>query len=152
MLAVFLGGTSVLSHADVLSLIGSPTDLISSATTIQAAPDGAFYILINGEQHPDKEVLADWVTFFEDKEAAPLIMEDIRCVACKEDASGLEFAQSLQSRLAENQMTLRTEQGVLAISKAEAGMFDVLVVSEATYDAYDVESVAQGPDVVVIKR
>lgn len=149
--ALFAGGP-LLAFADVRSLLAPETDLVSSATTIQAAPDGRFYILINGERHPDKAVLADWVTFFEDKEAAPLIMEDVSCVALEGDAAGIEMAESLQSRLAENQMTLRTEQGVLAVSKADAGLFDVLVLSEAAYDAYAAGSVADRPDVVVIER
>lgn len=150
-LLLFLGGP-LLAHVNVGALLAGGTDLVSSATTIQAAPDGRFYILINGTRHPDKKVLADWVTFFEDKEAAPLIMEDVSCVVCEGDAPGLDMATSLQSRLAENQMKLRTEQGVLAVSKAEAGLFDVLVVSEAAYDNYGVQSIADRDDVVVIER
>lgn len=151
-LVLFLGGTIALTHADVVSLVRPQTDLVSSATTIQETPDGSYYILINKAHHPNEKVLADWITFFEDREAAPLIMEDISCVVCEEDAPGLEFAESLQSRLAENQMRLRTEEGVLAVSKADAGVFDAMVVSQMAYDAYGVESVAGNPNVVVIER
>lgn len=150
-LAIFVGGP-ILAFGDLSALTSSGTDLVSSATTIQAAPDGKFYILINGERHPNKDVLADWVTFFEDKEATPLIMEDVSCVVCDSDAAGFEMATSLQSRLAENQMKLRTEEGVLAVSKADAGMFDVMVLSEAAYDNYAAQSIAKRPDVVVIVR
>lgn len=145
-------GVPVARHVNVGAVLGAGTDLMSSATTIQAAPDGRFYILINADRHPNKDVLDDWVVFFEDKEAAPLIMEDVSCVVCEGDAAGLEMATSLQSRLAENQMKLRTEQGVLAISKADAGVFDVMVLSEAAYDSYGAESIANQDNVVVIVR
>lgn len=150
-LVLFLG-VPVAQHVNVGALLGTGTDLVSSATTIQAAPDGKFYILINADRHPNRDVLDDWVVFFEDKEAAPLIMEDVSCVVCEGDAAGLEMATSLQSRLAENQMKLRTEQGVLAISKADAGVFDVMVLSEAAYDSYEAESIACQDNVVVIVR
>ena len=137
---------------DVGSLAGTGVDVVSSASAIQAAPDGQFYILINRDRHPDEEVLADWVVFFEDREAAPLIMEDISAVVCEGDEAGLEMATSLQSRLAENQMTLRVEQAVLATSKVRAGLFDAMVVSEAVLDAYEMGDVCDQADVVVIER
>lgn len=150
-LALFLGAPLLL-HVDMASLFSVGTDLVSSATTIQAAPDGKFYILINADRHPDKDVLADWVTFFEDKEAAPLIMEDVSCVVPEGDAAGLDMATSLQSRLAENQMRLRIEDGTLAMSKAEAGLFDVMVLSEGAYEAFGAEGIAGRPNVEVVVR
>ena len=151
-LALCLGIPAGLAYVDVGSLLGGDTDLVSSATTIQAAPDGKFYILINSEKHPDEKVLGDWVIFFEDREAAPLIMEDVSCVVCEGDAAGLDMATSLQSRLAENQMKLRVEQGVLATSKTRAGLFDVMILSEGAFDAYQMQEVCERDDVVVIER
>lgn len=145
-------GVPIARHVDVAALLGNQTDLVSSATTIQAAPDGKFYILINGDRHPNKDVLADWVTFFEDKEAAPLIMEDISCVVCEGDAAGFDMATSLQSRLAENQMKLRTEQGILAVSKADAGLFDVMVLSEVAFENYGAQSIVERGSVVEVVR
>lgn len=148
LLAFFVA--PVMRHVDVVGLL-SGVDLTSSATTIQAAPSGRFLILINRDLHPDDEVLNTWVDFFEGKDV-PLIWEDISCVALEGDLAGIDMAGSLQSRLPENQMSLRTEQAALALSKAEHGRFDVLVMSEEVAEAQGAESVTLLPNVVVVTR
>ena len=132
-------------------LTGNAADVVSSATQIQAAPDGRFYVYINRELHTDEENLALWIDFFEGRDV-PLIWEDISAVAVEGDAAGIELAESLQSRLPEHQMTLRLEDGALALSKAEAGRFDVLIVSEEAAEAYGAANLTESSDVVVVER
>ena len=145
-LAIPLGSSGAFS-----ALAGGGVDAVSSATTILAAPSAHCTIYINPGEHPDKSVLADWETFFSGKDA-PLIMEDISCVALEGDATGIEMAQSLQSRLPENRMKLRIEQGVLALSKAEAGRYDTMVISDDMAAALGADAFMGGSDAVVIHR
>lgn len=129
LLAVFLGVPVWLGSVDVTALFSGDVDLVSSATTIQDAPSGTYTIYLNRNLHEDDEVRALWLDFLAGKDV-PLIMEDASCVAVAGDASGVEMANSLASRLPANQMKVRTEDGVLALSKAEAGRFDMLVMSD----------------------
>lgn len=155
LLLTFVGGTMALSgnfNTVRAALFGGSADLVSSASTIQAAPDGTYTIFINAKLHKDPKVLNDWVTFFTGAEDAPLIMEDVSAVVARGDAGGKEMAESLQSRLAEHQMTLRDEEGPFALSKALAGMFDVLIMSDGAAALYSAELLNDRPDVVVIHR
>ena len=150
LLGVFVA-LPFLSSINMEALRAGETDAVSSATAAIDAPGGSDTIFINTDEHPDKEVLADWETFFSGEDA-PLIMEDITCVAVKSDPEGIEMAKSLQSRLPENRMTLRLEDGVLALSKAEAGKFDTMVMSEETANIFEAETLYDNPNVVVIHR
>ena len=150
VLAVTLG-IPTLRYVDVGALLSGGIDTISSATTIQAAPSGSYTVLINKDLHTDEETLAQWVDFFEGKDVS-LIMEDISCVALSSDAAGLDMATSLQSRLPENQMSVRTENAVLALSKAEQGVFDTIVMSDEAAAQYTASTVYNMDNVVVVHR
>ncbi|MDO4536987.1 MAG: hypothetical protein Q4B54_02415 [Coriobacteriales bacterium] len=151
LLAVFVGVPVALGWVNLSALVSGQTDLVSSATTLQAAPDGGFTIFINGERHPDKEVLGYWKDFLAGKDV-PLIMEDVSCVVCKDDIAGLEMAESLASRLPANQMKIHTEDGTLTLSKAETGRFDILVMSNEKAKSYDVSRLLSMSDVEVVYR
>ena len=77
-------------------------------------------------------------------------MEDISCVTAAGDASGEQLARRYQARLAENQMRLRSENGVLAVSKAEKGLYDVLILSKEAAEAYDYSTVYARPEALVL--
>ena len=111
------------------------TDALSSATVVLDQPSGEYVVLINTDRHTDEEALQTWVDFFEGKEI-PVIFEDISCKVAKGDANGLEMAQSYQSRLPENQMLVEVEDGILMLSKAEYGKFDIIVMSKEMADSY----------------
>ena len=136
---------------DALSAKLSGVDTVSAATAIQDAPSGRYTVLINRDKHQNEKVLGDWVTFFSGKDA-PLIMEDIDCMAMVGDVAGIEMAKSLQSRLPENQMKVRVVDGVLALSKAEAGLFDVIVMSDEMARALTADTVAASRSVEVVHR
>ena len=151
--AAVLLGVPVAMFAD-FNAIGAKAqgvDAVSSATVLQDAPSGHYTIAINRDKHPNADVLADWVTFFSGKDA-PLIMEDIECMALEGDAAGIEMAASLQSRLPENQMKLTVVDAVLGLSKADAGLFDVLVMSDEMAAFLSAETVAASGNVEVVNR
>lgn len=110
-------------------------DAISSATMIIDQPTGAYVVIINPDFHPDKDKLATWRKFFAGEEI-DFIFEDISCVVANIDESGLEIAKSFQSRLPENQMTIRTEDITLMLSKAMTDRYDVIILSKEIFDAY----------------
>lgn len=128
---------------------GSGQDATSSASLILDQPSGTYVVLINREEHTNEENLAIWTDFFEGREIS-YIFEDIRCAVAQGDAGGLEMAQSYQSRLPENQMMIRQEDGTLMLSKAEHGKFDIIVLSQEMADAFDVSALEQDPDILMI--
>ena len=113
----------------------SGVDTLSSATVVIEQPSGEYVVLINTDRHTNKENLATWETFFKGEEIG-FLFEDISCVVADSDAEGLELARSFQSRLPENQMTLRKEDAVLMLSKVKHGLFDVALLSKEVYDLY----------------
>lgn len=150
VLLLALVGAPAAYYGDFSKLLSPDLDTTSAATAIQDAPSGHYTIAINRDRHASS-VLPDWVSFFSGEDA-PLIMEDIACVALAGDLSGIEMAQSLQSRLPENQMKLRVEDAILALSKAESGNFDALVISDEAASAYGASSLYKLDFVEVINR
>ena len=96
-------------------------DAVTGATTALDAPSGEYVVVINLDKHTECEELYS-------------VFEDLSCTVSSGDPSGLEMAKSFQSRLPENQMTLRTEDGIMMLSKAEKGRFDVIVMSKEFCD------------------
>lgn len=117
----------------------SGVDAVSSASVIIDQPSGAYVVLINRDRHPNTENLATWEAFFRGEEIG-FLFEDISCVVADTDAAGLELARSFQSRLPENQMKVRTEDMTLMLSKAQHGIYDVMVFSREFYDACGAEN------------
>ena len=111
-------------------------DAVTGATTALDAPSGEYVVVINLDKHTDQAALDCWREFFETGECEELysVFEDLSCTVSSGDPTGLEMAKSFQSRLPENQMTLRTEDGIMMLSKAEKGRFDVIVMSKEFCD------------------
>lgn len=128
----------------------SGVDAVSAATVILDQPSGAYVVLLNRERHTDEEKLATWVDFFGGKEIG-FLFEDISCVVAVGDAAGLELAKSFQSRLPENQMSLRTEDATLLLSKVEYGKFDVVLMSKEAFEAYRAENLLEIDGVEVVE-
>ncbi len=149
--------------AAVLLLVGVPvcrtgyfqakmsgTDAISSATLIIDQPSGAYVVLINRERHPNPDNLSVWEDFFRGEEIGYLF-EDISCVVADSDAGGLELARSFQSRLPENQMSIRLEDVTLMLSKARFGRYDVMLMSREFYDACGAAADSEAGTAVLIE-
>lgn len=128
---------------------GNQADVVSSATTVMEQPSGSYTVLVNRRRHTDEEILLKWQDFFEGKEI-PVLFEDIQCSTLSGDVSGLEMAQSFQSRLPENQMTIKSEDGVLLLSKAEYGRFDVILLSDEFAASMKAENLYQDSEILVI--
>lgn len=114
----------------------SGSDAVTGASAALDAPSGEYVVLINKDKHTDESALSLWQEFFETGESEELysVFEDLSCTVASSDAAGLEMAKSFQSRLPENQMSIKTEDGILMLSKAEHGRFDVIVMSKEFFD------------------
>lgn len=143
----------VLTAAGAIRWDSSP-DAVSSATAQSVSAEdmnGKYVVLINKKLHDKSGTTEDWIKFFCFSENTPLIMEDIVCKTADTDAQGLEIAEKYRVRLPENQMKLQSEPGVMLMSKAELGRFDVLILSESAAKAYSAQSMFNRVDVTVIK-
>ena len=142
--AVIFGG--------VLLLVGVPylctghlqstlngADAVSGASVVVDKPSGDYVVLINAERH-SAGTLPQWEDFFCGREVS-YILEDVACTAALSDPGAVTMAESYRSRLPENQMTLRTEDATLMLSKAENGAFDTIIMSAEAYAAYGAQSV-----------
>lgn len=133
--------------------LGAQVDAVTKATgeIVYAEDiDGSFVVLINKDQHPNTEVLAEWETFFSGGEVG-VIFEDIVCYVSTSDPSGLEVAQSFQSRLPENQLVIKTVPSTMLVDKAGHGVFDVLVLSEPVAQSLGVERLYDEENIEVIR-
>ena len=145
-----LGGLPVLSTGYIQNKL-SGVDAVSAATVIIDQPSGAYVVLINKDRHLNADNLETWQTFFKGEEIG-ILFEDISCTVADMDVSGLDMAQSFQSRLPENQMTLRKEDITLMLSKASCGLFDVIMMSKEVYDAYGAAAITDDEKMVIIEE
>lgn len=138
-----------LVSAGYIAPLGS-ADAVSSATTISSMDDinGEYVVLINRNRH--KSTLEKWIKFFKGDDAG-FIMEDIICATASNDTAGIETAETYRSRLPQNQMTVKSEVGVLVVSKAKNDIFDVLILSEKAADAFGADELYDGENVEVIR-
>ena len=150
ILIVFFGIPALLLLDLSVLLPGSGTDAVSRASEIVEAPSGEFVVYINDDQRKDGETLRSWVDFFSGGETT-VIMEDICCDVAAQDASAQELARSFQSRLPENQMKIRQEDGLLTVSRAERGGFDILILSSEMAEAYSADTICEGNPVTVVR-
>lgn len=128
---VCLGGIGKLSSQN--------TDVVSSASLIIDQPSGEYVVLINKTLHQDKDNFNAWVEFFSGGESS-VIFEDIACSVSRNDPDGLEAAESFQSRLPENQMTIYPEETTLLMSRFDEGLFDIIIMSKEIEEAYHAET------------
>lgn len=120
-------------------------DAVSGATLeIPDQPSGEYIVLLNRSLHED--TLDEWTSFFME-EPVGVIFEDLTCITAEGDVNGQQMAERYQARLAENQMTMKPENALIAASKAQWGTFDVMVFSKEMADACHLETVHSNPDV-----
>lgn len=127
-------GIPTLRYADIPGLLKGSGDAVSSASmVISDAPSGEYLVLVNEKYHPLS--MEEWEKFFSEQPVG-VILEDIRCFVPAGDTNGIELAKRYQARLAENQMRFRAMDGLLLVSRAEHGLFDVIVLSKEAAEAY----------------
>ena len=133
---------------DLPARIAGKTDAVSSASMeIPDQPSGSYLVLIKSDLHED--TLSEWTDFFTEQPVG-VIMEDLHCFVDQADVSGQEAADRYRLRLAENQMTVTKENGTLLVSKAENGLFDVIVLSKEMADLQDYEKAMSREDVTAV--
>ena len=138
-----------LLFADVGAVLSGAVDAVSGASMdLPDQPSGDFVVILNTSRHP--LTIEEWTAFFQEREVG-VIMEDISCMAAASDAAGVQLAQRYQVRLAENQMELTTENSLLVVSRAENGLFDVIVLSKEMAEALDFSAVYARGDAAVIE-
>ena len=130
-------------------LFGGNVDAVSSASVILDAPSGNYVVLLNAARHEKWRTAADWAAFFQGESL--VIMDDVDCLVADSDAGGIQMAESYRSRLPENQMKLRREDGTLMLSRAEVGGFDAIVMSAEFAEAFKAETVYGQPGVEVLE-
>ncbi len=144
-------GIPFLTTGYFKTLISGDSDAVTSASAAVEQPSGDYVVLINLDKHTNAENLAVWKTFFQGGEI-DFIFEDLTCTVAANDKGGREMAESFQSRLPENQMKIKQEDGVLMISKAEYKKFDIIIMSAETADMLSAETVyGSGVEVIPLK-
>lgn len=138
-LILILGAPFSASSTFKAWLSGEGVDAISSASIIIDRPSGEYVVLINRDWHDSEETLQKWVTFFQGGDAG-IIFEDLSCSVSESDLGAVEMAQSYQSRLPENQMTVQKENGTMLLSRADCGQFDVIIFSKEYAEACNAQS------------
>lgn len=157
LLSVLLTAAAVfglLYAGGAVSLGQNSADAVSAATAQSISAEdmnGKWVVLLNRTLHDKAGTSNDWKRFFSFDENVPLIMEDITCKVAQFDAQGLDTARQYQARLPENQMTIREEPGVMLLSKAELGRFDVIILSEAAANAYSAQTLYDRAEVLTIR-
>ena len=144
----------VLAAGGYIHWSSDSPDAVSSATSqIVSAEDmsGKYMVFINREPHDQSGTTEDWKKFFSFSDDVPLIMEDITCKVAQFDSQGLDVAFKYQARLPENQMKIEQEAGVMLLSKAELGRFDVIIMSEAAAKSYSAQTLYDIEKVLTIK-
>lgn len=133
-------GIPLICNAErIKNLIKKKNDAVSSATTVmQEKPSGRYFVLINKKLHTG--TLDKWKAFFKG-EAADDIFEDIECTVIETDITGLETAEHYIARLPENQMSLVTENSMLAMSKLQWGKCDIFILSAEAAGVYHLETI-----------
>lgn len=136
-----------LFYVDVGAAL-SGVDAVSGASMeLPDQPSGEFVIILNRDRHP--LTLDEWTAFFEERPVG-VILEDLSCLAAASDPTGVQLAQRYMVRLAENQMKLNAENSLLVVSRAENGLYDVIVLSKEMADALDLSAVYARDDALCI--
>ena len=141
-------GLPTAMYVDISALFQAEekVDAVASASLpLPEQPSGEFVVLFNRTKHRD--TISHWQLFFSGGDAG-VIMSDVDCRVAEADSTAMQLARRYQLRLPENQMQLKPENGLLLISKAEAGLFDAIVMSKEMADHYQVATLSGQPDIL----
>ena len=141
-------GIPALRYVDVPGLLSGDADAVSGATIDPPdSPSGEYLVLMNRNYREGS--IPEWKDFFQERPVG-VIMEDVSCMTALADPQGLQLAERYRLRLAENQMKVKSLDGVLLVSRAEQGLFDVIILSREIADYYDYTKVMERSDVETI--
>ncbi len=144
-------GIPFFVFGDFASLLAGdqPDALTGASLEVPASPNGNYYILINKSRHQETDA---WIVFFEEKEDAPLIFEDISCMVISSDVNAVQLGDHYKARLAENQMTFVTENPLMTVTKIETSRFDTVIVSADAKERWKLRAVFEDPNVLIITK
>ena len=151
LLALFFTlGIPCLVYVDVGAALSGDADAVSRATMeLPGTPSGDFLVYINRTKHPG--TLDQWRAFFAEEDYG-ILLEDVGCMVISGDTTGIQLAQRYQARLVKDQMTLRTENGVLVASRLDNGIYDFVIVSREVAEAWALtDTVPPDAEVVTIR-
>ena len=140
---ILITGVPLYCTGYITSLISGSADSVAGASLVLDQPSGEYIVMINKKLRADEETLNDWVRFFSNsvgEDELLVIFEDIACSVAQADAAGSDMAESFQSRLPENQMKINKEDATLIMSRADQGLFDVIIMSREFADIYHAET------------
>ncbi|MBR1739478.1 MAG: hypothetical protein IJ737_04210 [Ruminococcus sp.] len=131
---------------------GEEPDAVTSASRALDKPSGEYVVLINKDRRKNEDTLKFWEDFFSGEEVG-FVFEDIECRVPEGDTAGLKMAESFMSRLPENQMKVKSEDGMMLLSKAEYGMFDIIIMSAETADGFTASTLYdnEGVEAIFVK-
>ena len=145
---IILLGVPLLCSGSIHSLFSGNMDAVSSASVILDQPSGNYIIMINKLMHKDADKLNDWITFFSGGDVL-YIFEDICAGTAIGDTGGHEMAESFRSRLPENQMKVRSEDATLLLSRADEGLYDIIIMSEEFAKAFGADTAVNDSCVLI---
>ena len=137
-----LGGMQIISNG--------AADAVSSATGYVFDPNdvsGEYVVFINNRYH--QETIDIWADFFQGKNI-PVVLDDISCLVCSNDAPARDYAEICQARLPENQMKIKNENALLLLSKGEYGKFDIIILSKELADNFNAESIGSHNEITTV--
>ncbi len=150
-LAVILG-VPYFTSDHFKRLVSGSTDDVASASVKIDQPSGEYCVFINSASHLDKEALDLWISYFRDGNTDVItLFEDIECSVAEGDPTGLAMAQSYQSGLAQNQMTIKEEDPTLMLSKADNGKFDIMIMSAELADALKADTACERSETILLR-
>ena len=146
LLVIVLLPFFLLGGADFI--MGKQSDAVSGATVISEGDfdsQSGVVVLVNRSVRKAPENTDLWLDFFSEG-PAPDIFEDISVLTINGDAITQEYCEFMMGRLPVNQMTVRTEDSILVMSKAKYGKFDIIVMSEQLFESYGGSGIVEGND------
>lgn len=143
-------GIPALAYVDFSVVFGGDAaDAVTRASMeLPERPSGNFVILLNSEKHDG--TAEQWRGFFSGEEG-DVIMDDVACLAARGDVTGVQLAERFRARLAENQMTVKQVDPTLLASRADAGVYDVVIVSAEMADALGLSTAYERAETAVIE-
>ena len=136
-----IGRHIIVVAAALLLLLGLPLAVLRNTAQQSDGGSGEFVVLINRELHPDDKEIGKLEKLFADGQADGLDTDGIKFAVSPEDAAGLAFAERLLKP--DDTAALTGDDTALMLSKAENGLFDVIVMSKELADSSKAETVAK---------
>lgn len=119
------------------------------ATAVEEAQ--SYVIFLNTQAHPDAAERAGWVSLFAGDDASAVTGE-ATCLTAAGDDGATNLALRLAERLEPGQLTVKMDDPMLAVSKAEVGRFDILAMTAGMAEALDVSALEADSSVEVVRR